>query len=386
MMSIENSTTPLAKLIKQHIIEQGPITFSEFMRLALYHPELGYYCNPAINIGAQGDFSTAPHMSPLFSECIARQIIEIQSHLKKPQYVLELGAGRGKMAADILSTLAKHQALPQKYFILEVSAQLIAKQKEHLAKQMPDLSQHVEWIQQLSDLPKPFYGTIISNEFLDALPVEIFQQAKRNQLLKGFIDIAENDDFVLVFKECTEPDFINSVNYEIVHLSETLPNDYISEINLKIYSWMHELSNILEQGVMLFIDYGFDRHTFYHPDRSEGTLMCHYKHHAHTDYFAHIGEQDITAHVNFSQLHNAAKALDLRTLGYTNQASFLLALNILENIKIAQSEKERVAQTHALQMLLQPHEMGELFKVIAFGKNFQKNLQGFAIRDYQNRL
>ena len=137
---------------------------------------------------------------------------------------------------------------------------------------------------------------------------------------------------------------------------------------------------------MLFIDYGFDRHTLYHPDRSEGTLMCHYKHQTHANYFSQVGEQDITAHVNFSQLHNAAQALSLNTLGYTNQASFLLALNILENIDISQDEKQRAMQSHALQMLLQPHEMGELFKVIAFGKKFEGALQGFSIRDYQHRL
>lgn len=390
MMHTQNISTPLATLIKAQILDKGPIPFSEFMHLALYHPELGYYCNPTINIGAQGDFSTAPHMSSLFSECIARQIIEIQNQIeKKPHYLLELGAGRGKMAADILATLANHQALPEKYFILEISPALITKQKDYLSKQIPDLAHHVAWVQQLSDLPKPFQGTIISNEFLDALPVEIFQCTSQQQALQGFVDVQDHQpdgDFVLFFEKSTEPTFIHCIEKEMSQLIEALPNNYISEINSNLETWMRELSNTLEQGVMLFIDYGFDRHTLYHPDRSEGTLMCHYKHQTHANYFSQVGEQDITAHVNFSQLHNAAQALSLNTLGYTNQASFLLALNILENIDISQDEKQRAMQSHALQMLLQPHEMGELFKVIAFGKKFEGALQGFSIRDYQHRL
>ncbi|MCS5707327.1 SAM-dependent methyltransferase [Candidatus Berkiella cookevillensis] len=390
MMHTQNISTPLATLIKAYILDKGPIPFSEFMHLALYHPELGYYCNSAINIGAQGDFSTAPHMSSLFSECIARQIIEIQSQLeKKPHYLLELGAGRGKMATDILSTLATHQALPEKYFILEISPALITKQKEYLSRQIPDLAHHIEWVQQLSDLPKAFQGTIISNEFLDALPIEIFQHSHNTQALQGFVDVKDRQqdgDFVLFFEKSTDPTFIHCVEREMSQLEEALPSNYISEINTNIDTWISELSTVLEKGVMLFIDYGFDRHTFYHPDRSEGTLMCHYKHQTHANYFSQVGEQDITAHVNFSQLHNAAQALGLNTLGYTNQASFLLALNILENISISQDEKQRAVQSHALQMLLQPHEMGELFKVIALGKKFEGALQGFSIRDYQHRL
>lgn len=383
-MQISVTHPTLKDHLLQKIEKEGPIPFSDFMSLALYHPTQGYYCRKKSPFGSQGDFITAPQLTPLFSHCIAKQIIEIAHHLSEPYEVLEIGAGTGKMAADILCELAKHNTLPRCYYILEISDNLQQKQKDLIKKQLPqDIS--VQWIKALDELPSTFQGVILGNEFIDALPVDIFKVDDSQDILQGKVASREST-LELIFEKSTDAHFQQIVNHEIRQLPELLPSGYISEININAKKWIQDLSAVLQKGVMLFIDYGFNRKEFYHPQRHQGTLMCHHQHKTHDNYFKKIGEQDITAHVNFSQLAEAAINHELHVLGYTNQASFLLGLNILDSLKNAPFDKQSAQQTHALQILLQPHEMGELFKVIAFGKNSAEPLQGFSIRDYTHTL
>lgn len=384
---MQNDHIPLllTKILSEKIKNSGPLPFEEFMRLALYHPTLGYYCHDKTKLGAQGDFVTAPLISSLFSKALAQQIIEIQKLCQEKSFILELGAGNGKMAGDILNALNEQNALPEKYFILEISPSLIEQQKTYLQEKLPDLFDRFVWIEDLNALPQPFVGTIVANEFLDALPVHLFQIDIQHQPLMGKVDLTAEDHFTLLFEKTSDPLFYQTLDNELAALQTPLPPGYLSEINLNLIAWVQDLSRLLTQGVILLIDYGFTREEYFHPQRNQGTLMCHTGHKTHPDYFHEIGLQDITAHVNFSHLRDTAESSGLQTLGFTNQAAFLLGLHILDDPSNL-SGKELILRSQALQVLLQPHEMGELFKVLALGKGFSDPLQGFTVKDYQYKL
>lgn len=377
--------TSLESILTHQIQAQGAIPFSAFMQTALYHPELGYYCREKQPFGVKGDFTTAPELSPLFSHCLAKQIIEVGAHLNQTPSVLELGAGTGKMASDILRYLGDHNSLPECYYILEISPSLFQQQQTRLQADHPELSDRIKWVQDFDQLPDNFEGVMLGNEWLDALPVELFQIGSDQEILRGYVTLNE-DNFRLTFAPTNEADFLNAVRQELAQLNHALPMGYTSEINLAMIPWMAKLASKLHRGIMLWIDYGFGRKTFYHPDRKQGTLMCHHQHRSHGDAFREIGAQDITAHVNFSHVNDLAKAASLETLGFTTQANFLLSLNILESLTDAPFNSASVQQTHALQILLQPHEMGELFKMIALGKDYPYSLQGFSQRNYLHQL
>lgn len=375
----------LENIIKTSIEQNGDLSFADYMALALYHPKLGYYCRDQINIGKKGDFITAPELSPLFSQSIAKQINDVATQLKPDYAILELGAGLGTMAAHILNTLEKLDRLPEHYYILEISERLIAHQKHQIQTHCPHIYPRVQWIADLKDIKRPFEGVILGNEFLDALPVALFQIDTQNQIKQGFVTLEENK-LAFTFKRSDDAQFNSSVQQCLDKLPQALPVGFVSEINLNLKPWLEDLNNLLEKGVILFLDYGFDNNQYYHPDRKEGTLMCHHQHHAHDQVFEAIGEQDLTAHINFSHLCEIAQSLGFDTLGYTNQASFLLSLGILDNLTQSDITPETIQRSQALQVLLQPHEMGELIKVIAFGKGFGHGLQGFAMRNVAHKL
>lgn len=384
-----NHTTPtisnhLFDRIKALCEKNKYIDFSQFMDLILYHPQWGYYCNGKTILGKKGDFITAPGISVGFSRALAKQIAEIQHNIDAPCSILELGAGLGQMAANIVKSFASLDTSFQNYYILEISPNLIQQQKNTIKNICPEHFDKFIWINDITELPSLFHGVMIGNEFLDALPVELFKTDSEQDILKGRVCI-KNNKLSLHFSNTTDKDFIQAVQAEINLLNTPLPEGYISEMNLNMKSWLQKLSQKLTSGVMLWIDYGFTRYEYYLPERSQGTLMCHERHKTHSDYFHNLGGQDVTAHVNFSQLNQEAINCGLDTLGFSNQAAFLLALNILGQDS-HQDLTQQTLSSQELQTLLQPHEMGELFKVIAFGKAYEHPLLGFSLKDYSYKL
>jgi SAM-dependent MidA family methyltransferase len=371
----EHSAT-LQTLIRQTIDEAGgQITFEQFMDLALHAPGLGYYSSHKIKFGEQGDFVTAPEISPLFGQCLANQCQQILTQVIAGS-LLEVGAGRGLLAGHILQHLQQLDALPVEYLILETSGDLCEQQQQHLHQTIPELDNRIRW---LNHLPEDFRGVIVANELLDAMPVQRFLQSDDGLKQLGVEIVDDGFDYCLM-------DADEALQQRITPLS--LAQGYSSEVNFQAESWIGSMADVLQRGVMLLIDYGFPRHEFYHPQRQQGTLMCHYRHRAHDNPFTHIGLQDITAHVDFTAMAEAASTAGLDVLGYTNQASFLISngLEQLLNASDPDNVKAHLAMTQQVKTLTMPSEMGELFKVIALGKDMDIALQGFALQDQRGRL
>ncbi|MEJ2180000.1 MAG: SAM-dependent methyltransferase, partial [Gammaproteobacteria bacterium] len=280
----------------------GRISFERYMSLALTAPGLGYYVSGNQKLGASGDFVTAPEISSLFSRCLARQIAQVLSQLRAEGNagVLEFGAGSGVMAADILLELERLAILPAKYYILEVSAELKQRQQETLQQKAEHLVHCVDWLESLPQ--SGFRGVVLANEVLDAMPVHRFFK-EAGQLGEYFV-AWDGQQFVW-----EKHNFSNDHIASRVHaLSDSLPDDYSSEINLAMDAWITSVAEFMQQGVVLIVDYGFPEHEYYHMQRDQGTLMCHYRHRSHDNPLIYPGLQDITAHVNFTALANAADA------------------------------------------------------------------------------
>lgn len=360
------------------ICMQGPMPFVRFMDALLYAPGLGYYSAGSSKIGAGGDFITAPEISPLFSQCLAEQIADVLR--ETGGMVLELGAGRGVMAADILATLEQLGALPERYAILDVSADLRQRQQETLQTRVPHLLEKVHW---LDAPPAQFSGVLIANEVLDALPVTLWRWHQQ-QLFSRAVDF-RNEAFVW----CDQPASAALQNWFAEHflpLWGTPPGDYESEWLDCLPGWLALFANSLERGAMLFIDYGFPAREFFHPDRHMGTLMCHYRHHAHGNPLVLPGLQDVTAHVDFTAVAETAVAHGLSVSGYTTQGAFLQSLGILERAQAITDSTEQIRVAQQLKRLLMPAEMGELFKVIALTRHVDQPLRGFLLNDRRHQL
>lgn len=350
----------------------GWISFARFMELALYAPGLGYYSAGSRKLGAAGDFVTAPELSPLFGRTLARQLAELLA--QNIPDIIELGAGSGALAVAVLEELAALGQLPQRYRILEVSADLRERQQSLLQSRLPQLADHIEW---LDRLPEHINAVVIGNEVLDALPVHRVR-SDRGDLLE--IGVTATD---AAYAWSTRP---ASNALAAAAASLQLPEDYETEISLTAPALVSDLAQRLDRGALLFIDYGFPRREFFHPQRNRGTLMCHYRHHAHDDPFLWPGLQDITAHVDFSAVAQAGSGLDL--LGYVNQAQFLINCGITVLLtEVPATDVVRYAPLAAqAQQLLSPAEMGELFKVIALGRGIQSPLCGFGRGDKSHTL
>lgn len=355
----------LSQIIAE-IKENHAISFARYMALALYAPQLGYYRNGLKKFGVHGDFVTAPEISPLFSYCLANQCADILSELHGGD-ILELGAGSGVMAADILLALQKKNCLPRYYYILELSGFLKAQQYNTIQKKIPDYVDRVIW---LTALPNdPIYGVVLANEVLDAMPVNVFTY--QHGIKECGVTYANNNlTFCILEKE--NQALISAIKKYNIAFSE----NYTSEINLYLPGWIKSISNSVASGALLIVDYGFPRHEYYHPERSFGTLMCHYQHHAHANSLIYPGIQDITSHVDFTAIAEAADENNFDVAGYANQATFLINCGLL------------LEKTHHQQImrLTSPNEMGELFKVIALTKNIKKNLMGFKMMNQLEKL
>jgi SAM-dependent MidA family methyltransferase len=376
----------LCALVDEEILRQGGfISFARYMELALYAPGLGYYSAGSAKLGAAGDFVTAPEISSLFGQTLAQQLAELVS-TDMPD-VFELGAGSGKLACDLLLELESLGKLPARYLILEPSAELRTRQRQTLETRAPGIACRVQW---LDTLPNNFRGTILANEVLDALPVHLVVwrgKADGDILERG---VARSSQHRFTWEDRPAVGALLDAARKIAGTIGGLPpgSEYVSEINLAAPALVASLADSLERGVVLIIDYGFPRREYYHPQRGMGTLMCHYRHRAHGDPFYLPGLQDITAHVDFTAVKDAAAAAGLRCLGYATQAQFLIDCGITE--VLARVPPENAARylplASAGQKLLSPSEMGELFKVIAFGKGIDQSLKGFASGDQRARL
>ena len=350
----------------------GAIGFDRYMQQALYAPGLGYYSAGARKFGAAGDFVTAPELSPLFSICVARQSQPLLSALGGGD-MLELGAGSGVMAADILAELERLQSLPSRYLILEVSADLRERQRATLQLRTPQLLDRVQWLERL---PEVFNGVIVANEVLDALPVQRFRREP-----VGWSEATvtlQDGEFVLQWREAQAElrDALQSLEQD---LPEPMVPGYSSEICLQLPAFIAGLAETLQRGAVLLFDYGYPRAGYYHADRSMGTLMCHYRQRAHDNPFLYPGLQDITAHVDFTAVAEAGVTNGLELAGYTTQAHFLLALGIAALAGDMESARQ-------VKLLTLPDEMGERFKAIGFTKGLDELLAGFSLRDLSRTL
>lgn len=359
-------------------LKEQPMPFVNFMHQALYTPNLGYYSAGLQKFGKHGDFITAPELTPLFGQTLANFCLPLLKGLKEP-ILFEFGAGTGQLCVDILTQLECLQQLPHAYHILEVSGYLQQQQQDLVHSKIPHLAHCVKWITQWPT--QAFNGVVIANEVLDAMPVHRFLQTSEG-ILESYVTFTDQGELTEVFQPCVNPLLVDHVRNNVPR--ETYP--YQSEVNLFIDDWMRQCHAMIEQGTLLIIDYGFPRHEYYHPDRQHGTLMCHYRHQAHTNPFVHVGEQDITAHVDFTHVADAAYHAGFHVAGYTNQAAFLLANDILNLLSQSGDTKEHIRHQQAVKQLLQPSEMGELFKVIALTKKIESPLSGFQLHDKRASL
>ncbi|MCZ8432189.1 class I SAM-dependent methyltransferase [Achromobacter ruhlandii] len=358
----------------------GWLPFDHWMAEALYAPGLGYHAAGNVKLAEAdasapaGDFVTAPQLTPLFARTLARQVAQVLRQTDT-QAVLEFGPGTGALAEGVLRELDALGLQDTQYLILEVSADLRARQAERLAP----FGERVRW---LDALPDRFRGCVLANEVLDAMPVSLFRWGDDGTVMER--GVAWDATHGFVWEDRPAPPRLAEA---VAARMPALPG-YVSEINPQAEAWIDAMGRWLEQGAALLIDYGFPQGEYYHPQRAGGTLMCHLRHHAHGDPFTAPGLQDITAHVDFTAMADAAQAAGLQVLGYTSQARFLMNAGLMELLaQLDPSDARAYAQAVApVQKLLSEAEMGELFKVLAVGRGIAQPLIGFARGDRLGKL
>jgi len=350
------------------------------MELCLYTPGLGYYSAGQRKFGAGGDFVTAPEITPLFGGCLAHSACAVLESIGGGD-ILEFGAGSGQLAIDLLGELQGSGCLPGRYLILERSAELRQRQQQALQEQLPQLLDRVSWIDGLPDAG--FRGIMLANEVLDAMAVERFQWDGR--AISLFHVCCEDDAFQWHQQQSLDE---AATAAESLARRCQLPAGYISELNVALPAWLRSVAARLEQGLLLLIDYGYPRHEYYHPQHSSGTLLCHYRQRVHDDPFLWPGLQDITAHVDFTAVAEAALAADLEVSGYTTQAFFLLDCGLDDLLQ----QGGPTDSTHYMQLaqqaktLILPGEMGERFKCIGLTRGLTTAVPGFRMQDDRHRL
>ena len=363
-IEIQLSEQLKTKIIQSIHSNHGWISFDRFMELALYDPKFGYYTGNLRKFGEKGDFVTASEISSFFAKTICIQFKEIFRSLDKN--IIEIGAGSGKFALEVIQSLGNENI--DHYFILEISHSLRKQQHELLIKHLPPyLFSKVHWI---DEIPQEYKGIVFCNELLDALPVDLIKKVSGMYYQKGVG--LENDLFIWKDKLIEDPSIYDHINLE------SLPDNYLIEDAIHIKSWVNKISESITKGVVIIIDYGFNHSEYFHEQRSQGTLMCHFKHHAHDNPLIQVGIQDITSHVNFSYVAREASNLGLHINGFISQANFLINCGILEllekvNIEDSVSYMKSVSE---IQKLLSPTEMGDLFKVMTIQKNIDINFVG----------
>lgn len=373
----------VAAALKNTIQQTGPLTFGEFMQFVLHAPGFGYYSVGNEKFGAQGDFITAPEISDLFAQSVARQIQPVLRETGGD--VLEFGAGTGRLACALLNAPELQEKSWQHYYILETSAELAARQRDQLHAALDkDRFAKLQWVQ---SLPDSFCGVMLANEVVDAMPVERFVVERSGDAPRQqFVNVSEERLEVIVRPACQ--DLIDSVMTLQNSLGYDFPQGYCSEFNLVLTPWLEALSVSLQHGLLLLIDYGCTEKEYYLTERDQGTLRCYYQHRVHTEPLLYPGLQDITADVNFTQVAKTATEAGFDLHGYTSQACFLLGNGLLEHAsnRAPENEQARYRLAQEIQTLAGPAQMGERFQVMGLSKNLDLDLQGFAQADYSHRL
>ncbi|HTP47675.1 MAG TPA: SAM-dependent methyltransferase [Casimicrobiaceae bacterium] len=356
----------------------GWISFADYMGEVLYAPGLGYYAAGAQKFGAAGDFVTAPESTSLFGRALASQLAQVQREVPAGE-ILELGPGSGRLAADLLITLADRGAAPARYRLLEVSADLRERQRELLASTVSGLLPRVEWI---DALPGRWQGAIVANEVLDAVPPHLVHR-RRDAWFERGVGLDPGGRFALVDRPLAA-----GLLRDAALARFPAEGDYLSEINPAAEALVLTLAQRCERGVMLIIDYGFPAPEYYHPQRSSGTLIAHYRHHALADPLVLPGLADLAAHVDFTAIAHAGVAGGMRVAGYATQARFLINCGLLDELQRCGDPRSTryLREASAVQKLTSPAEMGELFKVLAFARGFEPELVGFREGDRSHRL
>ncbi len=375
----EEHSRKVAALIRERIRAAGGwLSFEEFMALALYAPGLGYYSAGSLKIGPGGDFVTAPEVSDLFSRCLAGQCAQV---LAGGGQILELGAGTGRMAAAVLMALSERGVLPERYAILEVSADLRDRQRAALGRLAAELRDRVEWLDRLPE--RPLAGIILANEVLDALPCRRFVVAEEGVRELG---VAVQGEAIVEREGPAQSALADACASLMNELPEPLPSGYVSEICLHAAPWLTGIADCLERGVMLLFDYGLPRSHYYHPQRGTGTLRCYFKQRVHDNPYVNLGVQDITAWVDFTRVAEAAVDCGLDVSGFVTQAAFLLGTGVEGLVGEEADPVQHARLAGEARRLLLPGEMGEAFKVMALTRGFDEPLAGFALQDLRRSL
>ncbi len=358
----------------------GAIPFSHYMEQVLYAPGLGYYSNGLRKFGADGDFITAPELTPLFGQCVARFVTQVLQAVPGGQ-VLEFGAGSGALAITLLSELEALHALPEHYYIVERSAALQQRQREALQSAHPTLYSRVHW---LETLPDAFQGVMLGNEVLDASPVVRFQW-RNDECLEEWVQWCD-DGFCAQPRAMSDGTIRQTIEAMAVEYQWTAP--YASELDVTLKPWVQSVAECIDQGALLLMDYGSPRSERYHPQRNQGTLMCHYRHRAHDNPYLLPGLQDITSYVDFTSVAEAGVEAGMQLEGFASQAHFLMDCGI-DSLLQAMNPDGSVhflQQVQRAKQLMMPGEMGERFKCMALRRGLPAGLPGFRGQDLRGRL
>ena len=350
----------------------GVLPFDRYMDLVLYEPGLGYYASGTRKFGRQGDFVTAPELGSLYGRCVARQVAQILAQLDGGS-LLEFGAGSGVLAATVLTELAERDSLPAEYLIVEVSPALRAQQQQTLAGQIEQNLVKVRWLDSLPE--SGFRGVILANEVLDAMPIIRFRVGAEGHMTAGVVRRNGHLDW------SWQRDPSQDGRIDRLVQQYGLVADYTSEVNPRAVAWMQTVGRVLDAGLILVMDYGYPGAEYYHYERSDGTLMCHYQHRAHMDPFLYPGLQDLTAHVDFSAVAAAGQLAGLDIAGFTSQEAFLLSTGVLDLVAHESSGPVDPKLSAELKQLTLSSEMGESFKALAMVKHIDSPLLGFSLRD-----
>jgi len=356
----------------------GWVSFADYMGAALYAPALGYYVAGSRKFGAEGDFVTAPELTPLFARALAAQLADVLKQVPDGALV-ELGPGDGRLAADVLEALARRDALPERCCLLEVSPELRERQRAHLQSRVAELMPRIEWI---DALPQRWSGAVVANEVLDAIPPHIVVRAGGNWLERGVAIDGRG-------RLCFDDRPLERAPLRDAAEARFPPDcDYVSEINAAAPALVRAIAQRCESGAMFIIDYGFPAREYYHPQRNAGTLMAHYRHRSLADPFLFPGLADLTAHVDFTAIAHAGVAGGMTVAGYTSQARFLINCGMLDELAVFADVQSAayLREAAAVQKLLSPSEMGELFKVMALVRGIDGPLAGFDEGDQSYRL
>ena len=359
----------------------GWLSFERYMEAVLYAPGLGYYSAGAHKFGADGDFTTAPEISSLFGACVARQCAEVLGALGGGS-ILEIGAGSGRLAADVLSRLETLGRLPARYSILEISADLRERQQRHLERHLPHLQARVQWLDQPPG--EDFDGLILANEVLDALPVTRFRWYRdRVEELGVAIDAGR---LASSARPASSP--VAEAARRLAGCGGGWDDGYVSEYCARLTAWTQGVTRALRNGAVFWFDYGLPRSQYYLPERHEGTLLCHFRHRATNDPLLYPGLQDITAWVDYTLLAEAARTAGFTVSGFTTQSHFLAGLSIDQEMRdMAGDDANRFARlANQARRLMLPGEMGERFKAMAWLRGLDLPLSGFALQDLRHTL